>query len=225
MVMIIMMITVCCNSYVHRLHLSNLMMMTTKKKMMMVMMMLRAVSGSIPTARGTGGWCGPVLAHMGNPKENPTMIEILDYRTYAQHSAGHQEHELSILELPDYLFRYYILLLVAVTVFNIWLQWETFTYKNSSTSTWRRPKSPSSVAPAGTSHSAHRGPKSPNRVGLGLPVHCAAGLLMAYFVNNQRILNPLDPPWWPEGSGPATRFGGAISTQALHAPLRRSQVA
>ena len=34
--------------------------------MMMMMMMIRTVSGSIPTARGAGGWCGPVSPHMGN---------------------------------------------------------------------------------------------------------------------------------------------------------------
>ena len=48
------------------MNMTMMMLMNTVMMMMMMMMMIRTVSGSIPTARGAGGWCGPVSPHMGN---------------------------------------------------------------------------------------------------------------------------------------------------------------
>ena len=61
----------------------------------------------------------------------------------------------------------------------------------------------------------HRGPKSPAKARI-LPT--AGGLSLIFIEHYMTTLNPDAVPWRPEGSGPATRFGGATQLLALQNP-------
>ena len=142
---------------------------------------------------------------MGNPKLTDAINDILDNRSYIHHFAGPRGQEPFSQEVVTYLFRFYFLSLVTVTAYLFWLHWKKLYYHLSSSCTWQRSRPQRRRSHAAPSRKAHRGPKSPARVGPGLFVHCLAGFIMAYIVNHKSALNPQAPPWWPEGSGSATQ--------------------
>ena len=155
------------------------------------------------------------LLHMGNPKMTAVLIDGLDYRSFAHHQPGPRDQALYPQELNDYLFRFYLLFFVIVAAILFRLHRKNHHYTNSSSSTWQRSSSLSSRTHVAAFKHAHWGPKSPARVGRGLFVLCIAGLFMAYYTYNMSTWTPLTPPWWPEGSGSATRPSGADTLQAL----------
>ena len=150
---------------------------------------------------------------MGNPKVITLLLDLLGNRDFAQHPQEHRDSDPYFKVVGLYLFRFYSLSFVTVAVSLFWLFWQKVYYHLRSTCTWQRTRPQRRRPPAAPSSQAHRGPKSPARVGPGLLVHCAAGLIMAFIVNQESALNPNAPPWWPEGSGSATRPSEAIQSR------------
>ena len=79
-------------------------------------------------------------------------------------------------ELNDYLFRFYLLFFVIVAGILYRLHRKNHHYTDSSSSTWQRSSSLSSRTHVAAFKHAHRGPKSPARVGRGLFVLCCRTL-------------------------------------------------
>ena len=150
---------------------------------------------------------------MGNPKVITLLLDLLGNRDFAQHPQEHRDSDPYFKVVGLYLFRFYSLSFVTVAVSLFWLFWQKVYYHLRSTCTWQRTRPQRRRPPAAPSSKAHRGPKSPARVGPGLLVHCAAGLIMAFIVNQESALSPNAPPWWPEGSGSATRPSEAIQSR------------
>ena len=142
---------------------------------------------------------------MGNPELTAAVAEILGNRSYAQLLAGPRGQDPFPQEIVTYLFRFYFLPFVTVAAYLFWLHRKKLYYQYRSSCTWQRARPLRKRSHAASFKDAHRGPKSPARVGPGLFVHCLAGSIMAYIVNHKSALNPQAPPWWPEGSGSATR--------------------
>ena len=130
---------------------------------------------------------------MGNPKEITLLLDFFGNRNFAQHPQEHQDPDHFLQVVGLYLFRFYFLSLGrSSTTTSVLLAPGNCPDHRGDGHTWHR-------------RNAHRGPKSPARVGPGLFVHCLAGFIMAYIVNHKSALNPQAPAWWPEGSGSATR--------------------
>ena len=153
---------------------------------------------------------------MGNPELITSITEFSGNRIFA-HLLGEHSGQVPFHQVVGlYLFRFYLLSFVTVVASLFWLLRQKVYYHLRSTCTWQRTRPQRRRPPAAPSSQAHRGPKSPARVGPGLLVHCAAGLIMAFIVNQESALNPNAPPWWPEGSGSATRPSKAIQSRDFY---------
>ena len=110
-----------------------------------------------------------------------------------------------------------LIVVLFLPVFYLILLLSFETYKNSSTvrrQRFRSRRTTSQVLALATR--ASWGPKSPARAGTFLLLLC--GLLGVYHEDFMTTLNANAMPWWPEGSGPATRSGEANKNFASQFP-------
>ena len=144
------------------------------------------------------------------------ILGSLQYRSYAQLFAGSQDGHPFHTDTKtgggaDFLFQFLIIVGFFLTHFLDFLHYQVSSSPSRHRS-WTS-RSTSQVLAEGTR--ANRGPKSPAKARILL---IAGGFLLIFIEHYMTTLNPDAVPWRPEGSGPATRFGGATQFLALHHP-------
>ena len=144
------------------------------------------------------------------------FLGSLQYRSYAQLFAGSQDGHPFHTDTKtgggaDFSLHFLNIVGFFLTYFLDFLHYQVSSSPSRHRS-WTS-RSTSQVLAEGTR--ANRGPKSPAKARILL---IAGGFLLVFIEHYMTTLNPDAVPWRPEGSGPATRFGGATQFLALHHP-------
>ena len=141
--------------------------------------------------------------------------EDLLYRDFISHPGGNPPGPL-FQAVPEG-GTVILIVVLFLPVFYLILLLSFETYKNTSTVRRQRFRSRRTTSQVlALAPRASWGPKSPARAGTFILLLC--GLLGVYHEDFMTTLNANAMPWWPEGSGPATRSGEANTNFASQFP-------
>ena len=172
----------------------------------MMMMMIRAMSVQalvMPNDRASAD----VPCHMDRDNVKAPTAELLNYRIFARLFPGPPGGGPYFDQTLTYKFRAFFTMVTFEIALCFWILFRFLTYLICFSC--RGPRSWHSWRP---SHGpckrldTHRGPKSPAKASTLLLVGVTFVIFMEHNMNQ---LNPPALPWRPEGSEPATGFGGA----------------